>query len=101
MHTGQILPDFLPIVQGPRGVGAPRGGFRPLACQNRRHSRAASDSFQENCREPPSSHAELAQVVIEVFVHAAAPFLWSERTKEGMRMAGTLLFSALVELPQF
>jgi len=40
-------------------------------------------------------------MVIEVFVHSAAPGLRSERAKKWMRMAGTLRFSALVKLPDF
>lgn len=50
---------------------------------------------------PCASRPKLPQMVIEVFVHSAAPGLRSERAKKWMRMAGTLRFSALVKLPDF
>src|SRR5271165_2802184 len=48
----------------------------------------------------PISHAELAEVVVQVFVHAAAPGLRRKRTKEGMRMPCALPFPALMKLAQ-
>jgi hypothetical protein len=45
--------------------------------------------------------AELAQVVVEVFVHAAAPFLRREFSEKGMGMTGALGFSAFVKLADF
>jgi hypothetical protein len=43
--------------------------------------------------------AELAEVVIQMFVHSAAPLLRTERAKERMGMAGTLRFPALMKPP--
>ena len=46
------------------------------------------------------SRAKLAQMVIQMFVHAAAPLLRRERAKEWMRVPGTSRFSACVKLSQ-
>ena len=43
------------------------------------------------------SHAELPQVMIHMFVHAAAPVLRREGAKKRMRMSGTLSYPALVK----
>ena len=48
--------------------------------------------------EKYGSGAELAEVVIEVLVHAAAPLLRSERSEEGMGMAGAVPFPAVMKL---
>src|SRR5260370_3281767 len=44
-------------------------------------------------------HIELPQMVVQMFVHAPAPDVRSERAKEGMRMTGALGFAAIVKLP--
>ena len=40
-------------------------------------------------------------MMIQVLVHADAPLLRRQRTKERMRVTGTLRFSTLVKLPNF
>lgn len=47
-----------------------------------------------------SSHAELPQMMIHMFVHSAAPVLRCECAKKWMRMPSTFLFSAFVKLPK-
>jgi len=42
-------------------------------------------------------HTELAEVVVEVLVHAAAPLLGSEGAEEGMGMAGAFGFTTVME----
>jgi hypothetical protein len=44
---------------------------------------------------------ELAQVVIEVFVHPAAPFLRREYSEKRVWMLRTFRFPTVVELPEF
>ena len=49
--------------------------------------------------DPHRLYPELAQVVVQMLVGAAAPLLGSQRAKERMRMPSTLRFPALMELP--
>ena len=52
-------------------------------------------------KSPPAHlRPELPQVVVQVFVHPAAPNLRRERAKERVRMPCALRFSALLKLPQ-